>query len=286
MIGLTTEYVWGPKQMESGVVCDGYKLMEYLKRFNLNHYELTCWMPEPGIDGIKSFLNENPEKKIISIHAYAPLGEDFVLGNHPADGFNPASCNEKKRVNAVSRLKNTIDLASQLGAKYVVVHGGQKEINQERRSNLDSLLYSVEESLDFIDNKGYDIKIGVENGVYPSSIFVNSDEISKIKRFYPKAGLWFDSGHANVNKNSDTLRISEECKDLVIGFHIHNNNGYKDLHNPTYRGKINFSEFFKPFAENIRKEDMPIILELYSFRSNIVDSEVAESLNHIKKIIY
>src|SRR3989338_6005660 len=144
ILSLTTEYGWGPHDLEkmlkipedSIYACDGRKIMEGLdQQFKLNHYEINCWIPKTGIEGIRDFIRENPEKKISSVHAYAPLAEDFVYGPHPADCFNLASCDETTRQHAIIELKKSISLAASFNCNRVLVHGGVNEPNKERREN-------------------------------------------------------------------------------------------------------------------------------------------------------
>lgn len=287
ILALTTEYAWGPKELESmvkkGLKCDGYSLMKSLENnFKIKNYELTCWIPEEGIMGIKRYLSKHKNTEIVSVHAYAPLKKDFILGEHPSDRYNISSINENKRERALNALKETVRLTSDLGAKYVVVHGG---VEEERNKNLNNLLKSVEETIEFIKKNNFDIKIGVENGLYPHDIFISKEEIEKISKFYPYSGLWFDIGHAFVNPSSDPLKIIESCKDYVIGFHLHNNNLKKDIHNSLNKGNIDIEFILNEFKKKIKKENIPLVLEIYSYRANPSNQDVIDSINLVKNII-
>ncbi|MDO8622838.1 MAG: sugar phosphate isomerase/epimerase [archaeon] len=287
ILGLTTEYLWGPieteKMINEGLVCNGFKIMKDIENdFALGNYELTCWMPQQGIDGIKKYLSQNPTTKIISVHAYAPLKENFSLGNHPADAYNLSSCNPEKRKLALEGLKKTINLASKLNAENIVIHAGFKERNKGRKENLVSMINSIETASDYINKKGYNIKLGIENGLYPNQIFVNPEEINQIKEFYPKVGLWFDIGHANVNSSSDVYDIAQRCDEIIIGCHIHNNNGKKDLHASLQYGNINLKKALTPLQNKIETEQIPLILELYHFRTFSSKEDVLKSINILK----
>ena len=290
-LSLTTEYVWGPRNLEdlfkqdvSARNLDGYHLMEQIdSTFKLDSYELTCWMPEIAMEGIRRFLKER-HGKISSIHAFAPLRDGFEVGNHPADCYNLSSCNEERRTFAVRGLQEVISLAEEIGARYVVVHAGFKERNKSREENLHSLKKSVQEIYRHLYDTNSRIRIGIENGPYPSNMFITPEEIRAINDFYPNIGLWFDIGHAFVNKSSDVYEIAEHCQN-IIGLHLHNNDGKKDLHAPLQIGKIDLTKLFGFLRNRINRGLIHPVLEIYNYRSQSTDEDVKKSIELYRELI-
>lgn len=288
ILSLTTEYAWGEKELESlwlnkNISCDGFKIISSLNdNFDLEYYELNCWLTKSSVLGIEKFLSENQRKKISSIHAFAPIGDNFEIGTPLYKPYNLGSCKPNFRKCSVDALKSTIELSNKLGAEYVVIHAGFMERNKERNENIESFSKSLEEAINFIEEKNYNVRIGIETCVYPYQIFIDSREIKSFKKFYPKAGLWLDVGHAFVNKNSDLYDIAEKCCDILVGFHLHNNNGKKDLHLAVDCGKIDITRVLSPFKERVKQNKIPLVLEI----KNSNTDGVKRSIDLVKNIIY
>ena len=81
----------------------------------------------------------------------------------------------------------------------------------------------------------------------------------------PRFALTFDVGHAFVNSGEDCYPWLEKCAPFVRHFHIHNNAGAYDTHDPLDKGNIDMQRFLD-FALKLCPEA--------SFTVECMDSEV------------
>ena len=90
----------------------------------------------------------------------------------------------------------------------------------------------------------------------------------------PRLRLCLDVGHVNAYSPVDTAQWLRRCAPWISHFHLHNNNGTRDAHDPLFRGSIPMEELLTlagelcpeatftlelPDAENSARELMKII---------------------------
>ena len=90
----------------------------------------------------------------------------------------------------------------------------------------------------------------------------------------PRLRLCLDVGHVNAYSPVDTAEWLRRCAPWISHFHLHNNNGTRDAHDPLFRGSIPMEELLTlagelcpeatftlelPDAENSARELMKII---------------------------
>lgn len=116
MLGIST--VW-----KSGEFKDGQKLMESLAELGFREIELEYRIDGNTFKGIKQFLKKTNDVKIVSIHNFFPIPDIHETGG--ADIFHFSAENAEERSLAVRYAVKTIQIASNQGARAVVLHLGR-----------------------------------------------------------------------------------------------------------------------------------------------------------------
>jgi sugar phosphate isomerase/epimerase len=143
-----------------------------------------------------------------------------------APGIKIGTSDQSSQKEYVRLLENRIQFCSAIGGDAVVVHP-PKEV-----SDLDRSLRALESVRPLCEDVG--IVLAVEN------CFPADDKILAryFERFPPEfIGFCFDSGHANLNNNSDELmKFSSRLRVL----HLHDNRGEIDDHQPPLWGTVDW----------------------------------------------
>ena len=238
------------------------------KEFGFSHVEINASVSPQG-------LSELVETSIpiSSIHSPSPA----VLSSRgvPVANLSLSSLEANEREEAVSFAKKTIDLASQLGARAVVLHMGevpidlsldhelrrlyQQNLTQSEKYNevrrglthqriskappyLEAARKSLEELSEYSRDKG--IMLGVETRFYFHEM-PNIDEMEELLRQVEGGlvGYWHDVGHAEVNQRLGFTSHEEwlsRFRDRMIGIHLHDVLGIRD-HRPPGKGDVNWN---------------------------------------------
>lgn len=226
--------------------------------------------------------------KIASVHNFSPIPDELPRDRALPDCYSMSSLDKEERRLALKYTKRTIDTASFLGAKVVVLHCGRVEMQDQTRklialydrdclgtdefreikeefirdrasisqpffaNALDSLRelsqYALEKS----------INLGVENRFYYREI-PSFDEISLILSEFKDSNVfyWHDFGHAQLmeklgfNLHRDYL---DSYKDALVGVHLHNIIGCLD-HQAPFIGELDFSDF----KQYLKKDTLKVI---------------------------
>lgn len=199
-----------------------------------------------------------------------------------------SALDQKTRMKAIEQAISTIELASRVGAKVVILHAGQvklespwveklrglydvglgaskefKEIKgqliEERTAKASTHFQAAKESiatiLDAASEKG--IMLGLENRVYYHEI----PTLEEMERFMAcfagePLGYWHDVGHAEVQANLGFNSHEEwfsRLGDKIIGVHLHDVKGIQD-HLAPGAGSLDW-EFI---ANNIPKDAIKV----------------------------
>ncbi len=282
MLGIST--VW-----KSGKVKDGRELMECFAELGFREIELEYRISEATFKEIRQFLKKRDDLKIVSVHNFFPIPDIHETGG--ADIFHFSSEDEEERALAVKYAIKTIQIASELGARAVVLHLGRikmgsvssalfnlcdtgklgtdehkkmlEEISALRESKkgktLDMMLISMEEIQKAAEK--HDIDIGIENR-YCFEECPNFEEMAVIFKEFGdgRIGYWHDAGHAQVQENLGIVGVKELLDaygKYLVGFHLHDVNGYSDHHVPGI-GEVDFDLLKKHM-----KKDTVKILEIH-----------------------
>ncbi len=202
---------------------------------------------------------------ISSIHSPCPAA--LSSRGTPVSSLSLSSLDESERIEAISFTKQTIDLASSVSARAVVLHMGEvpldrslqdrlhrlyterqaqtKEYGQAkeelvyRRTSrvppyLDAARRSLRELSEYGRQKG--IMLGLETRFHLHEI-PNMDEMAELLNEVPghPVGYWHDVGHAEVQQRLGFGSHEEwlsRFKHRMIGIHLHAVLGISDHHAP------------------------------------------------------
>jgi sugar phosphate isomerase/epimerase len=261
MLGIST--VW-----KSGELKDGQKLMECFAGLGFREVELEYRIDGNTFKQIKQFLNKAKDLKIVSIHNFFPVPDILETGG--ADVFHFSSEDGEERSLAVKYAIKTIQIASELGARAVVLHLGMIQMDtlsdelfglyddgkvgsdehkrkldefrklrdRKKGKSLNMMLLSMDEIQKVAEK--YDIDVGIENR-YDFRECPNFDEMDVIFEKFGggRIGYWHDVGHAKVQENLGivgTKELLDAYGKLLVGVHLHDVNGYSDHHVPGIGG--------------------------------------------------
>jgi sugar phosphate isomerase/epimerase len=210
----------------------------------------------------------------VSLHNYCPIPDEFSRDKALPDCYSMASLDEFQRLQAVKYVKRTIDMASALGAKAVVLHCGRVEVVDRTRQLINLYDRGEKDSAEFTDIKSrmraerddlaqgflnrtlksldqlnkhakeQNILLGVETRFYHREI-PSFDELKVIldKFKYSQVFYWHDTGHAQLMENLGFVRhqdFLEAYSDRLLGVHLHDIASCRD-HLAPGQGKLDFS---------------------------------------------
>jgi len=257
---------------------DGEKLLFEISQLGFKSIELSFNLSSEMVDEIAHSarrLNIN----IGSLHNYCPIPDGLSRKQALPDCYSLASLDEEERFLAIKYTKRSIDTASRLGARAVVVHCGRVEVpdytrqlinlydqgknncrefleikekmSGERAAVADKFLkqalISIEELNAYAKLKG--VLLGIETRFYYREI-PNINEIGIILDKFSDSQVyyWHDTGHAQLMENLGLLKhkdFLERYGRRLIGVHLQDIFGCQDHLAPS-KGQIDFS-MLKPY---------------------------------------
>ncbi|SFE44354.1 Sugar phosphate isomerase/epimerase [Peptostreptococcaceae bacterium pGA-8] len=180
---------------------------------------------------------------------------DHLILHGPFTEICPGSIDHRAVDMGLERLEEAAELATRLNLNSMVVHSGYMPMIYYKE-------WHLEKSLKFWDRflKGKpDFTIFVEN--------VFDDEPYMMKKLVddfndPRLKLCLDVGHANVltTKELPVTRWIEILGKRIGHFHLHNNQGDKDTHQPLGEGTLYMREILRAIEENC-EDDVSLTLE-------------------------
>lgn len=180
-------------------------------------------------------LNQELQARNISIlSVHAPFGENKDLSD---PGFIT-------RNRAISQHLATMEKMDIIKIPVLTIHPGSRlELESESQIPLREKLFRKSLETLLKQAEKLKIKLAVENMLPMRS----GAEIRTIKEIIdefssPYLGVCFDTGHANVGKG--VLETFNVIKEKIFDFHVHDNDGTKDMHLQPPYGNIDWTEFF------------------------------------------
>jgi sugar phosphate isomerase/epimerase len=179
----------------------------------------------------------------------------------------------------IKLLKNRIEFCATIGGDAVVIHppndnNGSEQLQQKLDRSLK--VFECVRPLCEANN----VTLAIEN-CYPSDEKILKHYFKK----YPQdfVCFCFDSGHANLNKNLDTLL---KFGDRLTVLHLHDNKGEKDDHQPPFWGTINWQKVMQWILKSSYSK--PINFEI-THSSKLFDGSIEDfmeySVRSIRKLI-
>jgi len=191
--------------------------------------------------------------------------------------LNMASIRDRIAKAAVDECRLCLEIAEYLGARYMVIHPGNLNrnfppsfINRARDNLVNSLRDLVEEA------QNRKVMMALENGWNGENhpvidcVEVHREIIERVSSPYLRALV--DVGHVNTF-GADIIEYIESLKDLIVGFHIHDNDGTKDQHLPPGSGSIDDDVY-----EHCLRQDVPSVIEVNSLE------DIYKAFNYLKSL--
>ena len=178
-------------------------------------------------------------------------GFDDLIFHAPYNELYPSAIDPKAVELARLRYDQAYAIAESYGAKKIVIHSG-----------FVPMIYypgyfavrSIEFWKDFLDSHPGDMVLCLENVMEtePDTLLEIVEKVGS-----PRFRLTYDVGHAfvtthpsnNLNPKLDICEWLERCAPLISHFHIHNNLGRFDTHDPLNDGAIDMESFLSRAVE-------------------------------------
>ncbi len=144
---------------------------------------------------------------------------------------------------------DTFRLAARLGARHVVVHTNEGLAPDQRAGGkaLQAAQSLVRSRLRELEGLAAEARQQAGTGALPQlvienvglrrNMLFNEQEYVELIRSFPDCAALLDLGHAHVN-GWDMCRVIAALGDRLVSFHIHDNDGSGDTHQPVGRGTI------------------------------------------------
>ncbi|MHA1829406.1 MAG: sugar phosphate isomerase/epimerase family protein [Candidatus Heimdallarchaeaceae archaeon] len=212
-----------------------------------------------GFDSIEIWAEQidNKDQNNLSEFKKALNGFNQITMHVPEYDLNIASPNSKIRKITLEEYINTLEKASNIGAKLLVVHLGV-QTSSTMFSRSEQWMYSKSGILKIVEHarkKG--IVVGIENmppGERKSYFGSSIDELSevirqiKIDNKLDNIGIALDIGHAHLWGKDYIKKLFEEVGKYIIHTHLHDNDGTRDQHLPLGKGTVDYKFFLKSLA--------------------------------------
>lgn len=168
-----------------------------------------------------------------------------------------------------------------LNAGYIVFHYYNFHFAQyERDRKLAAAEVTLSEAIRM--SKEYGVRLCIENteitrGENNCHMFTQNEFISNAK-LQNDCSILIDIGHANC-AGWDLGKVIFELKDKILGYHLHNNDGYRDSHVSISDGTIDMDNFMKNYCRYTPNADLTIE---YAPNKDL-DLKVPEDVEFLKK---
>ncbi len=229
-------------------------ILGFIESLGLEYAELVHQFPYENID---SEILDSYNLKY-SIHS-------------PFMDVNIASLQEKSRLNSISQIKSSIDLANRIDAETVVVHPGLMPFLA--RPFEDKVYETANESIRELGNYGKDLGVTAAIENMPTFEGMICQNLEKLDEFLRENEMFMtlDIGHANhVGYPADEMYF-----DSIKHIHAHDNFGDDDAHLALGEGSIDLKHIINTFES--KNYDGIYIIEV-----NDEDS-IKKSYEYIKK---
>lgn len=259
---------------------DGAKLLFEIHQLKFRAIELSFNLT-PSL--VVSIVKESARLgiSIQSLHNYCPIPAGLTRQQALPDCYSLASLDQSERLLAVKYTKFTIDTASRLGAKAVVLHCGRVQIPDLTRQLISLYSRGLKDQADYVKLKeemicqrnsqaavffaqalksleelnAYakikNVLLGVETRFYHCEI-PDIFEIGVILKKFCNSQIyyWHDTGHAQLMENLGFAKHKDFLDlygDSLIGVHLHDILGCQD-HLAPLTGSLDFA-LLKPYLK-------------------------------------
>lgn len=175
------------------------------------------------------FLDDRLPKKDPVVRNLLTYSDRFLL-HGPYSELFPCAIDPKVRDVARLRYQQSIEAAQRYGAKKVILHAGFN-------SEMYYPIWFTRQSIQFWRNFEIpeDITVCLEN-VREDTPEILLEILQAVDK--PNLRMCLDIGHANVHSKVPPLDWIKTCAPVLDHFHVHNNDGSVDSHQPLTEGNI------------------------------------------------
>ncbi|MFQ3675725.1 MAG: sugar phosphate isomerase/epimerase family protein [Endomicrobiia bacterium] len=258
--------------------------LHILKESGIKHIELwtVFYGCKPFFDWkdskiVKNVIDKCAEYNINIYSIHAPFSFDYEL----------ASLDTEIQKVVIEDLKEIVDVANFMKTSVVVVHPASKPNSSKSQLSLEEykLKFSVvrkglDEVVEFINKKNYNIKIALENQL-PHIMFSTAEELLELINFSDKnvVGICFDTGHAELfNSKYSMCDMLNKVKNNLTNLHISDTDGKEDKHLLLGEGRIKW-HCVTEILQLINYQN-PFMLEILT---PIKDGKIKETIEEAKK---
>lgn len=257
---------FGPSGNSDLFYSEGYKsslqMPKWLKDMGLNAYEYQC------SKGVK--IKKESATKLGS----EAVANDIFLSIHAPYYISLSSVDKEKRDNSINYIIRTLEAASWMGAKRIVVHAGSCS-KMSRNEALDLAIDTLRNSIKEADARGYgDITICPET-LGKINQLGTVDEIIAMCKIDDRLIPTIDFGHIHVrymgclNSISDFRRVLDKIEDGLGSYRLKNLHIHFSRIEFTKGGEkrhwrmcdTQYGPDFEPLAKLLHEKDMtPVII--------------------------
>lgn len=197
---------------------------------------------EKQLEKYKKFLKDH-NLEIEQIHSL--FGSEYDLTH---------TVNSKRSI-FIEGIKSEIEKLKYLGVKNYVIHCSGIVEDNERKEKIKIFIDSMERILPVAER--VKMKIAIENISSRQKVIGTAEEIKRILGTFKSEflGVCFDTGHANLSKNPK--KEFNILHNNLFTFHIHDNDGERDLHLPPPYGVFDWKWFIKELKKIKKKWILP-----------------------------
>ena len=238
-------------------------------------------------------IKEKANKHRIGLSVHAPYDDGVSLGDP----------DEQIQLNTREQMRRSLQFASEIGARYLTVHGGFFEIDhqplvaqtmgQPNRVTVKQLVSEGQynalkartiNELRWLIAEGsqYGVKIALENfhdfSTFKVRFPITPQDFQECREALGDAFfITYDSGHGH----STGIHIVDFVRALgienIIGTHLHDNNQLGDQHLPIFKGTIDFKSFFEHYLTE--EWQFPLNIETKNYVDLIKSYETLKNLD-------
>lgn len=159
--------------------------------------------------------------------------------------------------------EKVFECAQKLNAEYVVhhfynFHFAAEEREEKKKIAMDNLVRFKELA------KKYGVTLALENTETmrdPAENMFTQEEFIRVVRAQEDCKVLIDIGHVSC-AGWNLSEVIYELKDQIVGYHLHNNDGFRDSHKRIFDGVLDMEQFVRDVREYTPNADFTIEYEM------------------------
>ena len=282
-------------------------MLREIRELGVEYAELSHGIRISLLPGIFQAVDAG-EIRISTLHNFCPLpmGVDRAAPNI----YKFSADQDRERESAIKHTIKTLETATRVGAKLVVLHTGAVDMKDYTDKLIDLVgegkretpkyeklcaeaLVKREEKKERYMQRAYEslwrvideaktrgLKLGIENREALEEIPFESDFSLFFKEFRdPTVVYWHDTGHAQIKENlgliSHRLHL-ESMQERLYGFHVHDVEFPGRDHRPPGAGMIDWA--------GLKDLVKPTHLKVFEFSPSMNPEEAKRGMEHVKNL--